>query len=42
MSMTRFPSPLEVIRFISVAIGRGGNPDTMEFPSPLEVIRFIS
>ena len=36
----RFPSPLEVDRFISVAYDH--MTPNYEFPSPLEVDRFIS
>ncbi len=37
-----FPSPLEVIRFISIANAYLEVALESRFPSPLEVIRFIS
>ena len=42
INLLSFPSPLEVIRFISFYDENGYTISPSEFPSPLEVIRFIS
>ena len=40
--LRKFPSPLEVIRFISTGYANIDGDTKIKFPSPLEVIRFIS
>ena len=37
----KFPSPLEVYRFISDSLKHDLGANTLPFPSPLEVYRFI-